>query len=86
MGLDVSTMTIPLGAVTAVSVLWDLVNVTAGVGFDVNFGSGEIVLEGNSKAKITSDTTKVTFTDARVSIDGGSENGPSLPVSSSCAK
>lgn len=78
MGLDVSTMTIPLDAVTAVSVLWGLINVTAGVGFDLNFGSSEITLAGTSKAKITSDTTKVTFTDARVTVNGGSENGPSF--------
>jgi hypothetical protein len=78
MGLDVSTMTIPFDAATSVSVLFGLFNVTAGLGFDLNFGSNKIVLEGNSNAKITSDTTKVTFTDAKVSIDGSSENGPSF--------
>lgn len=78
MGLDVNTMTIPLDAVTAVSVLWGLFNVTAGLGFDMNFGSNEIVLEGTSKAKISSDTTKVTFSNATVDVDGSSENGPSF--------
>ena len=79
MGLDISTMTVPFDAVTAVSVLWGLINVTAGLGIDVNFGNGKIVLEGASKANIGSnDTTKVTFTDASVKIDGSSENGPSF--------
>lgn len=78
MGLDVTTMTIPFDAVTAVSVLWGLVNVTAGVGFDLNFGDSKIVLEGVSNARITSDTTKVAFSPATVRIDGSSDNGPSF--------
>ncbi len=78
MGLDVSTMTIPLDAVTSVSLLFGLFNVTAGLGMDINFGSNDIVLRGDSNAKITSDTTKVTFTDAKVSVDGGTSNGPSF--------
>jgi hypothetical protein len=78
MGLDVKTMTIPFDAATAVSILFGMFNVTAGVGMDMNFGSNKIVLRGDSKAKITSDTTKVTFTDATVSVDGGSDNGPTF--------
>jgi hypothetical protein len=78
MGLDVSTITIPVDVATAVSVLWGALNVTAGVGFDFNFGSNEIVLKGDSEAQITSDTTKVTFTPATVAINGSSDNGPSL--------
>jgi hypothetical protein len=71
-------MTVPFDAVTAVSVLWGLVNVTAGAGVDLNFGSSKIVLEGASNARITSDTTKVVFSPATVNIDGSSDNGPSL--------
>jgi hypothetical protein len=78
MGQDVSTLTIPVDVVTAVSVLWGALNVTAGAGFDFNFGSNEIVLKGESRARITSDTTKVAFTPATVAIDGSTENGPSL--------
>lgn len=78
MGQDVSTITIPIDVVTAVSVLWGALNVTAGAGFDFNFGSNEIVLKGDSKAQITSDTTKVTFTPATVAVKGSSENGPTL--------
>ena len=78
MGLDVSTITIPVDVATAVSVFWGILNVTAGVGFDFNFGSNDIVLKGDSKAQITSDTTKVTFTPATVSVDGSSDNGPSF--------
>ena len=80
MGLDISTMTVPFDAVTAVSVLWGLINVTAGMGIDVNFGNGKIVLEGASKANIAPDSpnSAVTFTDAAVKIDGSSESGPSF--------
>ncbi len=78
MGLDVTTMTIPFDAATAVSLLWGVFNITAGMGFDLNFGSSKIVLEGASKAKITSDTTKVVFSPATVNIDGSSKNSPSF--------
>lgn len=78
MGLNVSTVTIPFDAVTGVSVLWGTFNVTAGAGFDLNFGSSEIILKGSSAATISSDTTKVKFTPANVVIDGSSDNGPSF--------
>jgi hypothetical protein len=78
MGLDVSTMTIPLDAVTAVSVLWGLFNVTAGVGIDLNFGSNKIVLVGTGKTDIKTDTTKASFAPAKVVIDGSSTAGPSF--------
>ncbi len=78
MGQEVSTVTIPFDAVTAVSVLWGLINVTAGVGFDMNFGSNKIVLEGLAKATIKTDTTKAKFNPADVKIDGSSSNGPSF--------
>ncbi|MDB5105123.1 MAG: hypothetical protein JWP91_2812 [Fibrobacteres bacterium] len=79
MGIDVTTMTIPVDAVTAVSLLWGMFNITGGLGFDLNFGSNEIVLKGDSKANIGSnDTTKVTFTPATVTVDGGTKNGPSF--------
>lgn len=78
MGLDISTYTIPFEVNTAVSIFWGFLNVNAGLGADLNFGSAEIVLEGNSLAKIGSDTTKVTFTPASVKVDGSSDNGPSF--------
>ncbi len=78
MGLKVSTMTIPFDAVTAVSVLFGLINITAGAGFDLNFGSNKVVLEGGSDASIASDTTKIKFTKANMVIDGSSSNGPSF--------
>src|SRR5690606_30985767 len=56
MGLDISTATIPFDAVTGVSVLWGALNLTAGVGIDLNFGSSEVVLRGDSRVAISSDT------------------------------
>jgi hypothetical protein len=78
MGLDVSTYTIPFDAVTSVSLLWGLFNLTAGAGVDLNFGSNTIILLGKSKATVSSDTTKATFSPANVSIDGTTDNGPSF--------
>jgi hypothetical protein len=78
MGLDISTFTIPLEANTAVSILWGLLNVTAGAGVDVNFGSAKIVLEGASDANIKGNSDKVTFDKATVNVDGSSDNGPSF--------
>lgn len=78
MGLDVSTITIPFDAATAVSILFGMLNVTAGVGVDVNFGSAEVVLKGDSEANIGSHNEKATFQPATVAIDGSSDNGPSF--------
>jgi hypothetical protein len=78
MGIDVATYTIPVEASTAVSLLWGMINLTAGAGVDLNFGSSEIVLKGLAAANTSSDTTKVKFTEADVTIDGGSDNGPSF--------
>lgn len=78
MGLDVSTYTIPFEANTAVALLWGLVNLNFGVGMDLNFGNAKIVLEGASDANIKGNSDKVTFDKATVTVDGSSENGPSL--------
>ena len=78
MGLDISTYTVPLEVNTAVSVLWGLLSINAGVGMDLNFGNAKIVLKGGSTAAISSDTTKVVFHDASMVVDGSSENGPSF--------
>jgi hypothetical protein len=78
MGIDIATYTIPLEATTAVSLLWGAVNLSAGAGVDLNFGSSEIVLKGLAAANTSSDTTKVKFTEAEVTIDGSSDNGPSF--------
>jgi hypothetical protein len=79
MGLDVTTFTIPVDVVTSGSILWGFLSATAGLGFDMNFGSSKIVLEGESNAGIESnDTTKVTFKPAKVTVDGSSDNGPSF--------
>lgn len=78
MGLDVSTMTIPIDAVTGVSLLWGTINLTAGVGLDLNLGSSKVVLRGDSDARITSDTTKVTFTKATVKVDGSTTAAPNF--------
>ncbi len=78
MGLDISTYTIPFDAVTSGSIFWGILNLTAGIGIDLNFGSDKIVLRGATEAGISSDTTKVTFTPATVNIDGSSNNVPSF--------
>lgn len=79
MGLDVSTVTVPVDVTTAVSLLWGVLNVNAGFGFDFNFGSSEIILSGNAEAPTeTPDPTKATVSTATVTIDGGSEDGPSF--------
>lgn len=78
MGLDIATYTIPLEVNTSVSVLWGLVSLNAGLGADINFGNAKIVLKGGSTASISSDTTKVVFRDADMTVDGSSENGPSF--------
>jgi hypothetical protein len=78
MGLDVSTYTIPLEVNTAVALLWGVINLNAGVGMDLNFGSAKIDLEGTSDADIKGNSNKVTFTTANVNVEGGDDNGPSL--------
>lgn len=79
LGLDVTTMTIPLEASTAVSLLFGAVNLSVGAGVDLNFGSSEVVLEGVAFAVTEApDTTKVSFSDGEVAIDGSSDNGPSF--------
>lgn len=78
MGLDVSTITIPFDAATSVSLLFGVLNLTGGLGFDLNFGSSEVVLRGDSEANIGSHNDKATFQPATVSVDGGSDNGPSV--------
>ena len=78
MGIDVTTMTIPVDAVTAVSILFGTFNITAGMGVDINFGSSEIVLKGNSNADIGSHNEQTTFSPATVVVEGSSENGPSF--------
>lgn len=78
MGLDVSTYTVPLEANTAVALLFGIVNVNAGLGLDLNFGSAKVVLDGNSDANIKGNSDKVTFDKATVHIDGSSDNGPSF--------
>ncbi len=78
MGLDVSTYTIPFDAVTAVSLLFGTINLSTGIGFDLNFVSNKIVLRGETDAAITSDTTRIRFTPAHTNIDGSSDNGPTL--------
>jgi hypothetical protein len=78
MGLDISTYTIPFEANTAVALLFGLINLNAGVGVDLNFGSAKIVLEGTSDANIKGNSDKVTFDKATVKVDGSSDNGPSF--------
>jgi hypothetical protein len=78
MGLDVSTITIPFDAATSVAILFGALNLTAGVGVDLNFGSSEVILRGDSDADIASHNEKATFQPATVSIDGSSDNGPSF--------
>jgi hypothetical protein len=81
MGLDVTTYTIPFEVNTAVALLWGVINLNAGLGMDLNFGSAKIVLQGTSDANIKpGDPTnnKVTFTTANVNVDGSSDNAPSI--------
>ncbi len=78
MGLDVSTYTIPLEVNTAVALLWGIININAGVGVDMNFGTADIILKGESDADITGNSNKVTFDPANVTVDGSSSNGPSF--------
>jgi hypothetical protein len=78
MAIDVSTMTIPLDAVTAISLLFGTFNVTAGMGVDINFGSSEIVLGGESNADIGAHNEQTTFSPATVVVEGSGENGPSF--------
>lgn len=78
MAVDVTTYTIPLEANTAVALLFDLINVSAGVGADLNFGNAKIKLEGQSDADITGNSDRVTFDAAKVNVEGSSSNGPSL--------
>ncbi|MBF0429693.1 MAG: hypothetical protein HQK83_00325 [Fibrobacteria bacterium] len=77
MGLDVATTTIPIDAVTSLSVLFGVLNIYGGVGFDINFGSCEIGLSGTSMVNTdTPDSTKMTITEAEVEFDGLSDNSP----------
>lgn len=80
MGLDVTTYTIPLEANTAVALLWGVLNLNAGIGMDLNFGSAKIVLEGKSDADIQNkgNSSKVTFSKATVNVDGSDDNKPSI--------
>ena len=79
MGLDVTTVTVPLEASTAVSLLFGALNFSIGAGVDLNFGSSEVVLKGVAQAVTESpDEDRVTFSDADVNFDGSSEDGPSF--------
>lgn len=79
MGLEVSTTNIPIEASTAVSLLWGFLNLSAGVGTDLNFGTSKVVLRGDALAETaTPDSDAVVFSDADVAIDGSSEDGPSF--------
>lgn len=79
MGMDITTMTVPLEASTALSLLWGMVNLSVGAGVDLNFGSSEIILKNTTGAGIkTPDSTKVSFTDASVVLDGSSDASPSF--------
>lgn len=79
MGLDISTTTIPIEASTAVSILFGVLNISAGLGTDLTFGSSEIILRGDTKNRTTTpDATKMTVSDADVVIDGSSDNSPSF--------
>jgi hypothetical protein len=78
MAVDVTTYTVPLEANTAVALLFGLINLSAGVGADLNFGNAKIKLEGQSDADITGNSDKVTFDAAKVNVEGSSSNGPSL--------
>jgi hypothetical protein len=78
MGLDITTMTVPLDVSTAFSFLWGLFNVSAGAGVDLNFGSSEIVLEAAGETETETDTTKVAFSNGEIKFDGSSDNSPSL--------
>jgi hypothetical protein len=79
MGIDVSTMTIPFDAVTGVSLFWGILNITAGIGLDMNLGSSEIVLVGTGKTSIpVADSTKAYFEDSKIVIDGTSESAPTF--------
>lgn len=77
MGLDVNTYTIPFDAVTSVSLFFGLINLTAGLGMDLNFGTNKIILSGETGAGVTSDSTKIKFNPAKVKIDGNGSAGPS---------
>ena len=78
MAVDAATYTVPLEVNTAVALLFGLVNLTAGIGADVNFGNAKIKLEGQSDADIQGNSDKVTFDPAKVNVEGSSSNEPSL--------
>lgn len=78
MGLDVSTYTVPFEVNTAVSLLFGLINLNAGLGMDLNFGDAKVVLKSKATADVSSDTTKVVFKPAKINIDGSSSSGPSF--------
>jgi hypothetical protein len=80
MGLDISTVTVPVDVVTSLSLIWGVVNVSVGAGFDLNFGGTDILLSGETDLSVETDNPAypITETPGKVTINGSSDNGASI--------
>ncbi len=54
-GLDITTYTIPLEAVTSFQLLW-ILNISAGIGADIIFGSSDIIITSAGNVSVTGTT------------------------------
>ena len=78
LGVDVSTFTVPIDVSTSVCLLWFL-NLNAGLGFDINFGSSDINLTGTSSADLNGLPTNLHVQKGDFTIDGSTKGvGPSF--------
>jgi hypothetical protein len=80
-GLEVSTLTIPLEIYTGIQLLWAL-NLSVGAGVDLAFGSSEIVLAAIGETDLGGPVAEfpgVTTQPGNVTVDGGTKDvGPSF--------
>lgn len=81
-GLDNFICTIPLEVSTSVQLLW-ILNLTAGLGVDLNMGKSNILLSasGNNNLVIStnrSDLVQINSTEGTLVLDGSTKGSPSL--------
>ncbi len=73
LGVETSTVTIPVDIVTGIRLLW-IANISVGVGADLNFGSSEIILGADGITNLDSPGLEglgAIFTPGTVTVTGG---------------
>ncbi len=63
-----NTFTIPIDLITSIKLLW-ILNITAGVGFDFNFGTTSIAINNNNELRIKNSSTGADVTSTPGSVN-----------------